>query len=309
MSTHHLTVPSSSAVPLPCGFQNAVLTRIGAAMDALASLADMAESLRHPDLQKIADDAFNALQDAKLASQRYTGPTFTCENCKAGFRGDGRYYPGSPIANQPRMDHVCQLCERILMDASARALTAAPPCQDCGKGKAVFPQTGRCWPCHDKAERTPALASFAGMSPIGLKSEPAPPTQLPTPQPTVSALGYEMLARAAKARIMAKLLTGGGVSAASAATMTSADWQCFHSGLVSKGILGPHSTTPSAETIERTLAEMRAMESSARACRSLTGMSTMVDKLSATFAAPRIAARGYAMIAPGIAVRTRRRIA
>src|SRR5690348_8996503 len=112
MSTHQSTPHLPARARVHCGFQNAIVNRIDAAMDALASLADLAQELRHSELQKIADDAFNALQDAKIQGQRYNGPTFQCENCKGGFRGEGRAYPGSRIAHQPAM-RVCERCEAI----------------------------------------------------------------------------------------------------------------------------------------------------------------------------------------------------
>jgi hypothetical protein len=175
--------------------------------------------------------------------------SFVCERCKGGFPGDGRYYPGSSLANQPRMDRVCVPCERALLNANGLALQV----------------------------RFHTVVASA-----------------PAPQAVVTSLGYEMLARADKARTMAKILVQGGVSSTCAARMTADDWGSFHAGLKAKGVLGPFSTNPSAETIAATLLEMRKLEPSAP---------------PAPIAAPRpkIAALGYAPIAPGIAVRVRRR--
>jgi hypothetical protein len=111
-------------------------------------------------------------------------------------------------------------------------------------------------------------------------------TAEPAAAVVVTSQAYETLARVDKARLIAKLLHRGGVPSVDAANMTAEDWKQFHAGMKAKGILGPNSTVPSGHTIAMILVEMRRLEAAAR---------------------PVIAPRGYASIAPGIAVRVRRR--
>ena len=76
----------------------------------------------------------------------------------------------------------------------------------------------------------------------------------------ITALGFQMVARAEKARKMARELFEAGIPVSDVARMTSTDWARLQRGLSAAGVLGRYSTPPSAETIERTLTELKALE-------------------------------------------------
>jgi len=80
------------------------------------------------------------------------------------------------------------------------------------------------------------------------------------PAVVVTSLGYQLIARAAKARTIARFLHQGGLPSSDAERMTPSMWHAFHAGLKRRGILGTHSTEPSQETVARTIAELRKLE-------------------------------------------------
>jgi len=89
---------------------------------------------------------------------------------------------------------------------------------------------------------------------------PCPCHAVGVPAVVVTSLGYQMIARAAKARTVARFLHQGGLPSTDAERMTPVMWNHFHASLRAKGLLGPHSTPPSQETIARTIAELRKLE-------------------------------------------------
>jgi hypothetical protein len=76
----------------------------------------------------------------------------------------------------------------------------------------------------------------------------------------VTSLGYEMVARAEKARAMARTFIAAGIRSSDVAEIAPAQWQQVHGYLRGAGVLRPHATVPSAATVERTIAEMRKLE-------------------------------------------------
>ena len=156
--------------------------------------------------------------------------------------------------------------ESIRRGASIRDLERAlyAFCERCGadtEGKARYypgnPQAHQprldyvCCAC----ERELIAAASRAIRP----AEPKPAV----PAVTITSAAYEGLARVDKARVMAKLLYRGGVPSTDAMRMTSADWEGFHAGLKGKGILGPNSTVPSAETVAMVIVELRRYEATA----------------------------------------------
>lgn len=87
------------------------------------------------------------------------------------------------------------------------------------------------------------------------------PTVTPALQAVVvTNLGYELVARASKARVLARILHGAGIPSSDVAQMSPALWKQFAAGLKATGILGARSTPPSQQTIARTIAELRKLE-------------------------------------------------
>jgi hypothetical protein len=81
----------------------------------------------------------------------------------------------------------------------------------------------------------------------------------------VTSLGYELVARASKARsykacVIAWILHQAVLPSSDVAQMSPALWKQFAAGLKQHGLLRAHSTPPSAETIARTIAELRKLE-------------------------------------------------
>jgi hypothetical protein len=110
------------------------------------------------------------------------------------------------------------------------------------------------WPDHAQQPiRDKVQATLRGES-------QAAPAASAASQTVVTSLAYQMVARAEKARVMACLLHQAGLSAIDVERMTSSMWRAFHGGLRAAGILGKSSTEPSADTIARTLAELRKLE-------------------------------------------------
>jgi hypothetical protein len=111
------------------------------------------------------------------------------------------------------------------------------------------------WPAHAKQPiRDRVLAMLHG------ETQATAPAVAIAPAVVVTSLGYQLVARAAKARTMARVLHEGGLPASDADRMTPAMWRQFHAGLKQHGILGAHSTPPSGETIARALDELRRLE-------------------------------------------------
>jgi hypothetical protein len=92
--------------------------------------------------------------------------------------------------------------------------------------------------------------------------EPATPVK-------VTSLGYEMTARREKAEKIARVLHAAGFSPAEAEQLTVAQWRVFAGSLKAKGVLAEYSTPLSAETIERTIVELRKLASAAAVRRIL----------------------------------------
>jgi hypothetical protein len=93
------------------------------------------------------------------------------------------------------------------------------------------------------------------------ETEPsATPAAIAAPAVVVTSLGYQLIARAAKARTMARFLHQGGLPSTDAERMTPGMWKQFHAGLKQHRILGAHSTEPSCETVARAIAELRKLE-------------------------------------------------
>jgi hypothetical protein len=91
---------------------------------------------------------------------------------------------------------------------------------------------------------------------------PTGPVVMPAfkPKTVVTPLGYEMVARAEKARTLARIFVEDAISSSDVEQIAPAQWKPLHGFLKRAGLLRPHSTVPSAETIERTIAEMRKAE-------------------------------------------------
>jgi hypothetical protein len=100
----------------------------------------------------------------------------------------------------------------------------------------------------------------ATTSPLPTSRETATPQAIAGPAVVVTSLGYRLIARAAKARTMARFLHQGGLPSTDAERMTPSMWKRFHAGLKQHGILGAHRTDPSCETVARTIAELRKLE-------------------------------------------------
>jgi hypothetical protein len=114
------------------------------------------------------------------------------------------------------------------------------------------------WPAHAKQ---PIKDTVRGM--LRGESEPkAAPAAKPVSAPAVvlAPLAYELVARASKARLLARTLHRGGLLASDAALMSPSMWRAFCGSLRQHGVLGKYSTTPSQETIARTLDELRKLE-------------------------------------------------
>ncbi len=94
----------------------------------------------------------------------------------------------------------------------------------------------------------------------GESESKAAPAATPAPRTMVTSLGYQLVARAAKARTMANFLHQGGLPSSDAERMTPSMWRAFCGGLRQHGVLGKYSTPPSGETIARTLDELRKLE-------------------------------------------------
>jgi hypothetical protein len=93
------------------------------------------------------------------------------------------------------------------------------------------------------------------------ENEPsAVPVMIAAPAVVVTTLAYELIARAAKARTMARFLHQGGLPSSDAERMTPGMWKQFHAGLKQHRILGAHSTESSCETVARAIAELRKLE-------------------------------------------------
>jgi hypothetical protein len=119
------------------------------------------------------------------------------------------------------------------------------------------------WPAHAQQPiKDKILAMLRG------ETEPkAAPAATPAPPAVVLApLAYQMTARAAKARTMARFLHSGGLPSTDADRMTLSMWRAFCEGLRQQGILGKFSTPPSQETIARTIAELRKLEALIPVC-------------------------------------------
>ena len=112
------------------------------------------------------------------------------------------------------------------------------------------------WPAHaEQPIKDKVRAMLRGAS------EPtAPPVVTAAPAVVLTSLAYSMVARVAKARTMANTLHQAGLPSTDAERMTPGMWKQFHASLRAKGLLGPHSTPPSQETIARTIAELRKLE-------------------------------------------------
>jgi hypothetical protein len=76
----------------------------------------------------------------------------------------------------------------------------------------------------------------------------------------ITSLGFQMVARAEKARRMARALFQAHIPASDAARMTSAHCTQLQTGLSRAGVLGRYSNSPSAATIERTIGELQTLE-------------------------------------------------
>ena len=112
------------------------------------------------------------------------------------------------------------------------------------------------WPAHaEQPIKDQVRAMLRGAS------EPtAPPVVTAAPAVVLTSLAYSMVARVAKARTLAHVLHQGGLPSSEVDRMTPCMWKQFHAGLRAKGLLGPHSTPPSQETIARAIAELRKLE-------------------------------------------------
>ncbi len=81
---------------------------------------------------------------------------------------------------------------------------------------------------------------------------------------TITALGFEMLARPEKARALARAFFEGGVTTAQVQRIEQGQWKDLTSDLKRARVLKPHATVPGPETIARTVVELAKLENARR---------------------------------------------